>query len=126
MKWKIDYDEISGLVIVTCEGPFSAEDCIAFKKDYIAGEHWHPDRNILIDYRGATFQNVKLSDLERAALFHTEKNSEIGSGRMALLMNTLTHFGLARQYELLTEHTVNSELMVFQDEEKARRWLLEG
>jgi hypothetical protein len=123
MNWTIDYDQEWALVTVSCEGDFTVEDCIGFKKDFMSREYWHPGINVLIDYRKTNFHNLKLPDLERAAAFHIAKNDAIGSGKMAFLMNTLTHFGLARQYELLTENAVYSEVMVFQDEAKAREWL---
>ena len=123
MQWTITYDREAELVKVACEGQFSAADCISFKREMMSRDFWHPGMKVLIDYRLATFHNLKLEDLERAAAFHIEQNAEIGYGKMAFLMNTLTHYGLARQYELLTEHAVGSEVMVFQDAPRAMQWL---
>lgn len=123
MHWSIDYDQTSGFIRVTCEGDFTVDDCISLKKDYLARDFWRPGMDILIDYRKTKFNNVGLESIRRIGDFHISQKDLIGGGKQALLMRTARDFGLARQYELITEADVPTKIMVFQDESEALGWL---
>jgi len=123
LNWTISLIEPAHYVRVSTQGDFAMEDCIRMKKEYLALDYWKPGMNILIDYRQATFSNLTLDILRMIGEFHESKNEEIGGGRMAFLMGTPRDFGFARQYEMITEGKVLSEVCVFLEEEKALRWL---
>ena len=123
MDWKVEYEPSANFVRATCVGDFTVEDCIGVKKDFLSREFWRPGMNILIDYRETRFNNLGLDDLRRAGDFHIFKSEEIGPGKLAFLMNSVRDYGLARQYELITEEKVNSKMMVFSDEREALEWL---
>ncbi|MBS1797776.1 MAG: hypothetical protein JSS81_28400 [Acidobacteria bacterium] len=123
MNWNVTYIENENYVKVTAEGAFTLEGCIGMKEDFLARDFWRPGMNILIDYRLTTFSNLKLDVLRAASAFHEKVGKQIGNGRMAFLMKSLHDFGLARQYQIITEDLVPSQLYVFLDEDKAVQWL---
>lgn len=125
MDWKIEHEPSLDFVWVVCEGDFSAEDCGEAKKDFTTRGFWRPGMNVLFDFRATKFNNLNPGELRRAADFHSCLNEEIGNGKMALLMNSVRDFGLARQYELIAEPNVFSQIKVFGDETEAVRWLKE-
>ena len=124
LNWTISLIAPERYLKVTAHGDFVMEDCIRMKEDFIARDFWKPGMNVLIDYRETAFPNLNLDILREIGKFHESKNEEIGGGRMAFLMKSPRDFGFARQYEMITEDKVLSEVCVFLEEGKALRWLL--
>jgi len=123
--WTIELIKPAHFVKVTAQGDFTLADCRAMKEDILARDYWQPSMNVLIDYRGTSFTNLNLDVLREVGAFHQTVNEQLGSGRMALLMRSPHDFGLARQYEMITEGKVLSHIRVFLDENKALEWLTE-
>lgn len=124
MIWAITFIEPENYIRVSTQGDFTLEDCKKIKEDFIAREFWSPGKNILYDYRETNFDSpLTLNALRKLGEFHESKNAEIGDGRMAFLMKSPRDFGLARQYEMLTEGRVLSKICVFMHEDKALEWL---
>lgn len=123
LNWTIELIEPAHFVKVTAEGNFTLEDCLGMKEDFLSRDYWEPGMNVLIDYRQTAFVNIKLDALRAAGIFHEENNEQIGNGKMAFLMKSPHDFGLARQYEMITEGEVLSHVHVFLKEENALKWL---
>lgn len=126
MVWNITLIEPAHYIKVTTLGDFAIEDCIKMKEDFLSREYWEPGMNILLDYREAVFFNMSLDSIRLIGDFHESKNDQIGGGRMALLMRSPRDFGFARQYEMVTEGRVLSQIFVFLDEDKALEWITAG
>ncbi len=123
MKWTIKHQSSPDLFIVDCEGEFTAVDCNSMQDELLSQNDWLPGTGILLDYRDANFAGVRLSELERVGLYHSQLSPRWGPSRMALLMKPGRDFGLARQYELLHESAVSTAMMVFLTTEEAIDWL---
>jgi hypothetical protein len=93
------------------------------KDDFLSREFWKPGMNVLIDYRETIFSNLTLDVLRLIGANHEAKNELIGNGRMAFVMKSPRDFGFARQYEMITEGKVLSQVCVFLDVDKAIAWL---
>lgn len=127
MNWSFSSIEGQNHLKVSIQGDFTLEDCVKIKEDFLSKDFWKPGLNILYDYRQTNFDNnLTLDDLRDLGIFHESKNELIGSGRMAFLMKSPRDFGLARQYEMITEGKVLSEIRVFLNEEKAIEWVTYG
>ncbi len=125
MIWTIELNETASFVKVIAQGDFTIENCFEIKQDFISRDFWYPGMNILIDYRQTTFTNLSLDHLRQIGEFHKTVNEQIGNGRMAFLMKSPRDFGFARQYEMISDGKVLSEVCVFLDENKALEWLTE-
>jgi hypothetical protein len=123
LNWTIELNEPAHFVNVTAQGDFTLEDYFELKKDFISQDYWHPGMNVQIDYRQTIFTNLNLNILRKMGDFHKSKNEQIGNGRMVLLMKSPRDFGLARQYEMVTDGKVLSKVRVFLDENEALEWL---
>lgn len=96
---------------------------MGIKNDFLAQPFWVPGNHVLYDYRETDFNNINLEQLRQMAAFHEANSVGIGGGRMAFLMGSPRDFGFARQYEMITEGKVLSEVRVFQEETQALEWL---
>lgn len=123
LNWTIDLIEPIYFVRVSAQGDFAVEDCFKMKEDFLLQDYWKPGMNILIDYRKTVFSNINLDILRKIGGFHESKNKQIGNGRMAFLMKSPRDFGFARQYEMITEGRVLSNVRVFLDEDECLQWL---
>jgi len=127
LKWSFSSIEGQNFVRVSSQGDFSIEDCVKIKEELLTKDFWKAGLNILYDYRRTTFESsLTLDALRELGNFHESKNELIGDGRMAFLMKSPRDFGLARQYEMVTEGRVLSQIRVFLNEDKAIEWLTSG
>ena len=123
MNWTIKLNKTAQFINTTAQGEFTLRDCRAMRKDLLSRHYWRPGMNILIDFRRASFTNMKLDILRAAAESHKLCNPRIGNGKIALLMRSPHDFGLARQYEMVSEGKILSQIYVFLDEHRAHEWL---
>ena len=106
-------------VRLNCTDPLRAEATIKTALKLLNKSFWRPGMNILVDLRQAGFQDIRLAELRRFADVHSSFDHLIGAGRIVLLVDSVCHFGLARQYELLVEGTVAGNVVVCRDELEA-------
>lgn len=123
MDWTMKLIEQINTVRVTSSGTFDSDDDLKLVKDIISQNYWKPGMNMLLDHREVKFEGTDINQLRRVSEHHKKYEAEIGAGKMALLMKSLTDFARGRQFELLTEHDMEAEINVFVDEDKALEWL---
>ena len=124
MKWSIEYQEKLQFAVITYEGQLVVEDCIKAIAELLFRDFWQPGSNLLVDCRRVAFKDIGLDDLRKVLDFHRTKNELIGTGKVAVMVDSLCHYGIARQYELLAADLVHTEIMVFRDEVETVRWLV--
>ena len=125
MKWSATYIQDKRYVEIVIEGKFTAEGLIQMMDDVITREYWQPGMNVLSDFRKVKFDADSLAAIRKASEGRLKKEKQIGSGKSALLMNSLADYGRGRQYQLLTESKISARLRVFTDEKEAIDWLLD-
>jgi hypothetical protein len=123
MNWTMKLIEQINTVRITSSGIFDADDDLRLVKDIISQNYWKPGMNMLLDHRGVEFEGTDINLVRRVSEHHKRYEAEIGAGKMALLMKSLTDFARGRQFELLTEYDMEAEIDVFLDEDKALEWL---
>ncbi len=79
--------------------------------------------NVLFDDRKVEFNETTVELVKKVSEDYSAREKQIGNGKAAILMKSLTDYARGRQFELLTEKRVSSELNVFTDEDKAVNWL---
>ena len=124
MKHSLKIDE-NGFFTVKTEGDGDVEGIIVFLKDIISHPQWKPGSKILLDHRVLSIDAITASGIEEVSAFFKTIASELGNGRIALVMNRDIDFGIARAWENITEYDVDIEINVFRELEKAINWLNE-
>jgi hypothetical protein len=124
MNWSVKYIQDKHYVEIVIDGDFTVEGQFQMMEDVIAREFWQPGMNVLCDFRKVEFDVDSLAAIRQASVNRLKKEKQIGSGKSALLMNSLADYGRGRQYQLLTESKVSADRRVFTDEKDALDWLL--
>lgn len=124
MNWSATYIQDKHYVEIVFEGDFTAEGLIQMMDDVVAREYWKPGMNVLSDFRKVKFDADSLAAIRKVSEGRLKKEKQIGSGKSALLMNSLADYGRGRQYQLLIESKISASLRVFTDKKEAIDWLL--
>ena len=125
MQWTITFESHPRLVRVVYSGKFNADDCIRMLDALVSDARWRPGTPILADHREADLTGLDEPTMGRIRIHHALLAGRIGRGRVVFLMRPGRNFGFARQYEMTSESSLPSMMMVFDDEAAALRWLAE-
>lgn len=123
MNWTIEKSETESFARVALEGVFDANEHFKMLEDLLGREFWKPGTPVLFDFRGVEFVGTDIEDVREASLNRRRNDARIGDGKSAYLMKSLTDFARGRQFQLLTEDKVASELRIFMIDDEALRWL---
>ncbi len=123
MNWSAEYIQDKHYVRIVAEGNFTAEGQLQMLEDIAARDYWQPGMNILCDFRKLEFNPDSLAVIREVSVNRLEKETQIGNGKSALLMNSLADYARGRQYQLLIESKVSAHHRVFIDEKEALDWL---
>lgn len=124
MFWTIEYMNDRHFVRVVATGIYNIDDHMRMLEDLVTRDFWKPGRNLLLDESSLSYHGITLEQLREAGARHVKMDDSIGRGKTAVVMNTLSDFMRARQYELITSGKVSAKIEIFKDEEKAINWLL--
>lgn len=124
MRWTIVYVKEHDFVRVGTKGIYNIDDHIRMLEDVVTRDFWKSDMNLLINASELDFSDTRLEQLRAVSVKRIELDALIGSGKTAIVMNSITDFARARQYELLTSGKVAAKIDVFKNEDKALEWLL--
>lgn len=124
MDWSAEYIKDKNYVRIVNTGDFCAEDHLQMMNEIIASDFWKPGMNVLYDCRQCNFDTNSLAVIKEVSANRQKKDAQVGNGKSALLMKSITDHARARQYQLLTEPNVAARYHVFTDEDAALEWLL--
>jgi hypothetical protein len=125
MNWTIEYVEDQQYVRVSLSGKFSPEHHRFMIEDVLARDFWRPGLNVLFDNRNLDFGVTSVEIMRLASQNQIKHNDRIGSGKVALLMKSLSDYARGRQYEILAEGKALTKVRTFRNEKEALRWLSE-
>ena len=108
---------------VIVEGLFSINGHSEMIADLVSQSFWKPGMNLLIDDRKVEFSGTNLDLLRVVSENFRSFEEKLGNGKVAILMDSLTDYARGRQFELLTDYKMSTQLRAFMDEEKALNWL---
>ncbi|MBE7462016.1 MAG: hypothetical protein HS116_00865 [Planctomycetes bacterium] len=126
MEWSITYSPELPFVRIVTRGSFNPEDQRRMNEAILTSPFWQPGMHTLFDHRNLDFGGTGYAGMIQARGNHIRHNERIGDGKAALLMGTMDAFGVARQFEMLSEGQVLARLRVFKDEAEALAWLTGG
>ena len=126
MKWSIEFTKDKNYITVTLTGNFNASDHRQMIEDILSQNYWKSGMNLLIDSRVVDYSKSTLDVMRQAGANMSKFESQIGSGKAAVLMGTLFEFGKGRQFEILAEDKSPANIRIFLDESQAVQWLNEN
>ena len=115
-----------GLFIITTQGIGTVEGINAFLTEIISHPKWHPGDNILVDHRALDLSGIQSSGIEAVSVYFISIAHKMGNGRLAIVLARDIDFGIARAWELITEHDVEMAIHVFRNMAEAEKWLTKG
>ena len=119
MKHILKVSEDGSFFNVTTEGDGDVEGIIAFLKDIISHPQWKAGNSILLDHRALRIDKITVSGIDDVSLYFRSINSELGDGKIALVMKRDIDYGITRAWENITAHGVDIKIYVFRDMENA-------
>ena len=122
--WTIEYLERQNIVKVVVENNFSADGHTKMIEDVVSQKFWNPGMSLLVDDRKVIFKKTDIKLVKKVSEGFRTVGKELGSGKTAILMDSLSDYARGRQFELLTEDKVSTDIQIFMDEEKALDWLI--
>ena len=125
MNWTIKYIKSDQYVKVTCNGNFSIEELPECFKKLFTSPFWKPGMNLLVDNQNLTLHLWNLEKMRTASDDYEIVSGQLGEGKMALLMKSCVNYGFGRQFQTLSEGKGQSEIRIFNDEQKAKDWMHE-
>lgn len=123
MHWSIELIEDKNYVKVMLTGAFDAGEHLRMVEDILAQKYWKSDMSVLIDSRNVSYLNVGIEVMRQASDNMAKFDAQIGSGKAAILMESLSSFGKGRQFEILADEKASANIRVFLDENQAIEWL---
>lgn len=124
MDWSAEYIKDGNYVRIVNAGDFCVEDQLRMMNEVINSDFWKPGMNVLYDCRECNFDANSLELIKKVSVNRQKLDAQVGGGKSALLMKSITDHARGRQYQLLTEPNVTATYQVFTDEDAALRWLL--
>ncbi len=115
-------DEEKGLVLTTATGALTDSDILQLKASLLADPRWKPGMRELSDVRAIDRLEVTTDGVTQMMLQDTGAAAALASYRLAIVVSHQVVYGMARMYQMLTEHNVPN-VRVFRDIEEAKRWL---
>lgn len=79
--------------------------------------------NVLFDERKVEFKDTDIELVKEVSNSFKSFDKQLGSGKVAVLMNSLIDYARGRQFELLTAKSVSAKIKIFTDETQAVDWL---
>ena len=126
MQWKVEFDEARHFVRAKQWGEFSLDDQAKFLSDIFADPKWETGLDVLFDYRGLDISNLDMGDLTTVAVIFQSARKKLVDSKMALLCDSDELFEIGREFGVLLAPRVESQVVIFRDEDAAMRWLAAG
>jgi hypothetical protein len=115
-------DEAKGLVHTTASGVLTDSDILQLKAHLVADSKWKPGMRELSDVRSIDRLEVTTAGVRQMMMRDERDAAALASYRLAIVVAHQVVYGMARMYQMLTEHTVPG-MRVFTDIEEAKGWL---
>ncbi len=115
-------DEARGLVLTTASGVLTDGDILQLKSNLVTDPRWRPGLRELSDVRAIDRLEVTTAGVRQMMMADERDAAALASYRLAIVVAHQLAYGLARMYQMLTEHTIPN-VRVFRDMEEAKSWL---
>ena len=124
MKWTIQNVDEQNFIKVSLEGNFSVKKLPQALAELFSCKGWQPGKPILFDNTNLDLVGIDLDEVRDGSQIYFENAGNYGDSKVAILAGSLADFARGRQFELLTENKVKSNIRIFLKEAEALDWLL--
>jgi hypothetical protein len=115
-------DEALGLVLTTATGVLTDTDILQHKARVVADPRWKPGMRELADARSIDRFEVTTAGVRQMTALDEHNAAALESYALAIVVGHDAAYGMARMYQMLTEHTI-PHVRVFRDMDEAKRWI---
>ncbi len=115
--------EGENLFVVKTNGAGDVGGIIAFIEDVVSHSEWRSGMSILVDHRELELHEITQAGVGIVSRFFQSVASQLGDGKLALVMNRDVDFGIARAWEAITSDNAEMDIFVFRDFDRAIAWL---
>ena len=112
----------SALRTQTCTGTIDADEIIEALHEIYSGEGFSVSHHSIWDFRNCAAK-ISSEEMWKIITYVKDVRKGGGGGKVAFVVSHTSNFGLARMYELTSEHQVDRLLKVFSDFDDALKWL---
>jgi hypothetical protein len=119
-SYRIDIDH--EVVLFRASGEFSGAEMLACLNEVVASPGFQPSFSHLVDLRDVTDFQATAADMRRRAEADKRMETQIDSGRIALVSSRDSVYGMTRMYEILMDDAPN-ETRSFASIGDAAEWL---
>jgi len=123
MNWEHNILTVRNLLIVRATGKFSVASFENMILEIHSDKQWSPGMDCLIDYSALDVSETRYDDILNATSIHKKYDTQIGVGRVAVVLGGAVHFGLGLLYEKLLGSKVLATVKSFRTADDARQWL---
>jgi hypothetical protein len=123
MNWEYNIVDDRDLLIVRAAGKFSVASFENMILEIYSDKRWSPGMDCLIDFSALDVSETGFVDILTATNIHKRYDTQIGPGRVAVVLGGEIHFGLGRLYETLLGSNVLATVKSFRTTDDARQWL---
>ena len=123
MDWTVSFNEFCNAAVVRTRGVFNIADHGRMVADIVGRSEWRPGQRILFDHRELDFSGTRFEEMAAARDTHLAHESRIQNARSAILMKSMSDYGLGRQFQSLADGHVSAQMGIFDDEDAAKKWL---
>jgi hypothetical protein len=124
MHWTISFVERLGYLQISVGGKVSLSEIDALNAEIISNPNWHSGMGLLFDSSNVEHRSEESRQMTAVAETVAKVNNEFGKSKIAMFVKTEHQFGLARQYQILSESRSPSQVGVFRDMDAAIDWLV--
>lgn len=116
----------SDTLLIRMRGWFEYENFLNALERLLNGPEWVPGLNALWDLRQLSESELNESQIHAIVSKQKKNKAKLGNGKAAIVTNSMLHFGIARQYEILMSIKAPFRpIGVFYNFEDALSWLKE-
>ena len=123
MNYTLDYNNDSGYFHVVAEGVAQVMQLQKMTQDMANHPGWSLECDTLLDFSELTFATLDTDEIVQLSNMIRALSEFLGGGKAAMVVNQDVDFGLARMWQMMTEHHVEFSIDVFSTIEKAHEFL---
>ena len=123
MDYNLSYNKESGYFQVTAEGVAEVMQLQKMTEDMANHPDWSLDGDTLLNFSELTFATLDTDEIVQLSSMIRALSQALGGGKAAMVVNQDVDFGLARMWQMMTEHHVEFSIDVFSTIEEAHEFL---